>query len=350
MTWRRAAVLGLAAMALMATACGRTATDEETRHRFMAMGTLVDVTLWGVPTQAADAAAREVEAMFHSLHHEWDPWGEGQLGQLNRTLAAGDPATPDPDLAMLLAEAAALTAASGGRFDPNIGALVRLWGFSRDEHAPDAPPPEKEIAALLEGRPPLPELLGADGQVRGPPGTQIDLNGFLKGVAVDRAVALLQARDIEHAIVNAGGDLRAIGRRGERDWRIGIRGARGNDLLASLEVAGDETVFTSGDYERYFEHQGRRYHHVLDPRTGYPTAGIASVTILHREAGRADAAATALMVAGPEDWPAVARALELRTVMVVLENGAIELTPAMEPRVRFREEAHGRQVRVRDLP
>jgi len=336
--------------ALLLAACGRSAGDEETRHRFMAMGTLVDVTVWGAPRAEAEAAAREVEALFHDMHREWDPWGDGALGRLNQGLAAGAPVTPDDDLAALLAEAAALTTASQGLFDPAIGALVRLWGFSSEESRPTAPPPAAEVAAQLAGTVPLPALLGADGRVSGPPGAQVDLGGFLKGTAVDRGIALLRARGIEHAIVNAGGDLRAIGRRGERPWRIGIRAARDTSVLAALEVEHDDAVFTSGDYERWFDYGGRRYHHVLDPRSGYPAEGIASVTVVHRDAGLADAAATALMVAGRDEWPALADALGVEAVMVVYVDGAIELTEAMRPRAWFTDEEHGRAARVRPVP
>jgi FAD:protein FMN transferase len=346
---RRAARAGaLLLLTLLLAACGR--GDQETRHRFMAMGTLVDVTTWGVPRAEAEAAAREVEALFHELHHEWDPWGDGALGRLNQALAAGETAAPDEDLAALLAEAAALTSATSGRFDPAIGSLVRLWGFSSEEARPEAPPPAAEIAARLADTAPLPELLRPDGRVGGPPGARIDLGGFLKGVAVDRGIERLRAHGIEHAIVNAGGDLRAIGRRGDRPWRIGIRAAREQSVLAALEVEGDEAVFTSGDYERFFEYQGQRYHHVLDPRSGYPTSGLVSVTVVHGDAGRADAAATALMVAGPEEWPAMAAALGIDAVMVVHEDGRIELTGAMRPRVRFTDEAQGRGASVRTLP
>jgi FAD:protein FMN transferase len=344
---RAAAVL---CAALLLAACARPAGEEETRHRFMAMGTLVDVTVWGVPAAEAEAAARDVEALFEELHRAWDPWGDGALGRVNRALAAGEDATPDGELAALLAEAAELSANSGGLFDPAIGALVKLWGFSGEEALPEAPPPQAEIAAQLARGAPLPALLGPDGRISGPAGVQIDLGGFAKGIAVDRSIERLRAHGIEHAIVNAGGDLRAIGRRGERAWRIGIRAARDPGVIAALEIEHDDAVFTSGDYERWFEFQGRRYHHVLDPRSGYPAAGLASVTVVHRDAGRADAAATALMVAGPDAWPALAGALGVEAVLVVHADGGIELTEALRPRVHFTDEEHGRRARVRRLP
>ena len=331
--WLRMAALCLAALGL--AGCGPGAQESATQHRFMAMGTLVDVTVYGVPAEDAEAAAREVEQLFHALHRAWQPQGDGALGRFNAALAS-DPAAapPDPDLGALIAEANRLAQATGGLFDPTLGALVQLWGFGSAERLPAAPPPPEAVAAWLQQRP-----------------LQFDLGGFAKGVAVDRAIALLRARGIEHAIVNAGGDLRAIGRKGDRPWRIGIRAPRDPaGVLAALETAGDEAVFTSGDYERWFEYDGRRYHHILDPRSGYPTTGLVSVTVLHSNAGLADAAATALMVAGPEAWPTVAAALGIEAVMVVDADGGIQLTQAMQPRIWFTDEAYGAQARVRSLP
>ena len=106
-------------------------------------------------------------------------------------------------------------------------------------------------------------------------------------------------------------------------------------MLASLEVQGDESVFTSGDYERYYEYQGKRYHHILDPRTGYPSQGATSVTVIHDNGAEADAAATALMVAGPKDWYEVARHMGIKYVMLVDDEGVVHMNPAMAARVHF---------------
>ena len=105
--------------------------------------------------------------------------------------------------------------------------------------------------------------------------------------------------------------------------------------MAAIEVSGDESVFTSGNYERYNEHEGVRYAHILDPRTGRPVVGITSVTVIHDNGAEADAAATALVVAGADGWWETARAMGIRYAMVVEENGTVHLNPAMRDRVAF---------------
>jgi len=314
------------------------------------MGTLVEVTIYDFPGESADKAAAEVEALFLELENRWDPWGDGTLGRINGNISSGGDAVPDDDLADLLSRASRISRDSGGAFDPAVGALVRLWGFYDAAAIPDRPPSPATIQEVLDRMTPFPRMWNEETHVlSGYPGATIDLGAFAKGEAVDRAIRLLQGLGVENAIVNAGGDLRAIGRHGDRPWKIGVREPRSTGVLAAIEVSGDESVFTSGDYERYFEYQGRRYHHVLDPRTGYPTRGVSSVTVIGADAAMTDAACTALMVAGPEHWPTVASALGLRQVMVVGEDGSIQMSADMRRRVKLlRDEAP--PVTVRDIP
>jgi len=328
--------------------CGE-AKREETRARFMAMGTLVEVTVYDHPLEAARQAITDVEALFRTLQIAWDPWGEGELGQLNAALKAGEAVVPPADLGALLQRAAQLDEASGGLFEPSIGGLTLLWGFSRDNLAPTAPPPAEALSRSLAAATPLPQMWRTGGRLEGGTGMTLDLGGFAKGEAVDRAIELLRSRGIEHAIVNAGGDLRAIGRHGDRGWRIGVRNPRREGILAAIEISGDESVFTSGDYERFFMLDGRRYHHILDPRDGLPPQHTMSVTVLGVEAATADAAATALFVAGPERWPEVAAALGIDKVMLVDSAGAVHLSAAMEGRV-YLPDADTRTIEIRALP
>ena len=136
-------------------------------------------------------------------------------------------------------------------------------------------------------------------------------------------------------MINAGGDLRVIGQHGERPWRIGIRHPRKDGVIAWLDAEANESIFTSGDYERYYIHDGKRYHHILDPRTGYPAAGAISVTVIHQNAGIADAAATALFVAGAEHWHEIARAMDIKYVMLIDTNLRVHMNPAMQKRIHM---------------
>ena len=163
----------------------------------------------------------------------------------------------------------------------------------------------------------------------------LDFGGIAKGYAVDRAIERLRARGVQNAIVNAGGNLRAIGSKDGQPWRIGVRDPRGPGVLASLTITGDESVSTSGDYERHFEWQGVRYHHVLDPRSGYPAIGAVAVTVVAESAEKADVASTALMIAGPTEWRALARALGVTQVLRIDEAGQVELTPALAARLHW---------------
>lgn len=311
--WRVAALLAAACTA----ACTR--TDPVLTDHFPALGTLVEISVREVDSERAEGALRAVRAIMLEAQHEWHASGDGMLGRYNAALAAGGAPTPPPELAALLDGAADLSRRTGGLFDPHIGALTKAWGFDAAERAHE-PPPAAAIAAWQRDRTALPR--------------RIDLGAYAKGAAVARAIAHLHDARIEHAIVNAGGDLAVIGDAGGRLWRIGIRDPRGPGVFAGIELAGGETIFTSGDYERAFEWEGTRYHHILDPRTGWPAAGTASMTVVHDDPAFADAAATALFVAGDE-WATLAHRLGVCHAMRVTPGGEVELTPPMSRRLDF---------------
>lgn len=327
-------------LALRTPAAPETATDPRLAEReFMAMGTIISISVYRDQQQTAEAAAAalaDAEAWMHDYERTWSVSGDGALAQVNRALAADQPATIPQPLQDLFARAASYSALSAGRFDVRVGNLVRLWGFDDEARYRSSPPAAAEIAeqtATIAEAPPL------QATHYGPaPGLQLDFGAIAKGDAVDLAVARLAAQGYANAIVNAGGNLRTSGSRGDRAWRIGIRHPRpdaGPRLLATLETRGDEAVITSGDYERYFEHDGQRYHHLLDPHSGMPAQGLQSVTVVAGSGALADAASTALFVAGPTQWPAVAQALGISDVMVVEASGRVVATPSLLARLQF---------------
>ena len=311
-------------------------TETVFQERFFALGTLVEISIIGADPALAAQASKQVEQDLLGLQSRWHAWQPGALTDINKQLATLQPFTPDPTMLPLLREANQLSQLSRGLFNPVIGRLIALWGF-HDNPLPIGTLPEPgNIAALLAQAPGAGDISFTSTQlVNHNPAVRYDLGAFAKGYAIDRAIERLREFGIENAIVNAGGDLRAIGQHGERPWRVGIRQPRQAGILASLEITGDTSVFTSGDYERYFEVDGKRYHHIIDPRSGYPADQTISVTVVHDNAATADAAATALFVAGPEDWVEIAKNMHIRLVMLIDTEGVIHMNPAMQSRIRF---------------
>jgi len=311
--------------------------QQQHKTQFMALGTLVTVSLWGVDDDDAAEAVMAVEDELNRVQKTWHAWQPGTLTEINAALAAGETIDADPATLALLDKARDLAHRSGQLFDPAIGKLIALWGFQSDDR-PDAPPPAKaDIERLLANLPDMNDLV-ITGQTLSSTNRdlQLDLGGFAKGFAVDQAIERLRDLDIDNAIVNAGGDLRAIGAHGGRPWRIGIRDPQSSGVIATVDTKGDESVFTSGNYERFFTWDGVRYHHIIDPRTGYPATGTVSATVIHRDASTADAAATALLIAGKDKWRRVARKMGVKQVMLIDSDMHVYMTPEMEKRVYFR--------------
>ncbi|HKJ77216.1 MAG TPA: FAD:protein FMN transferase [Gammaproteobacteria bacterium] len=303
-------------------------------------GTLVEITLRDVTAAKGREAIARIREEFQRMHREWHAWEPGPLVDLNRAIAEGRDAEVPASIIPLIARSKTLYERSDGLFNPAIGGLLDLWGFQANE-PPDGPlPPREEIEAWVAKDPGMDDLTLRDGVLHSDnPAVQLDFGAFAKGYAVDIAIEHLREMGVENAIVNAGGDLRAIGSKGGEPWRIGVRHPQGDGVLAAIEVSGDEAVFTSGNYERFREHEGVHYMHILDPRTGMPVKDVTSVTVIHDNGAEADAAATALVVAGEKDWNRIARKMGIRLVMLVVDDGTVYMNPAMRERVEFSGEA-----------
>lgn len=169
------------------------------------------------------------------------------------------------------------------------------------------------------------------------PSTELNFGAFAKGYAIDLSMEYLHSLGINNAVINAGGDLRVSGQHGKRPWKIGIRHPREEGVIAWLKAQNNESIFSSGDYERFYIYEGQRYHHILNPETGYPASGTTSVTVIHDNAGIADAAATALFIAGPQRWVDIARSMGIKYVMLIDTKGNIHLSPEMEKRINLQK-------------
>ncbi|MCU7842527.1 MAG: FAD:protein FMN transferase [Candidatus Thiodiazotropha sp. (ex Monitilora ramsayi)] len=320
------------------SACSRSPTDHQ--QTLLVFGTLLDIKAYTDNPDQFSQAVRSLDETFQSMHREWHAWkGEGELVRLNQAFAEGREMRVSESLAELLRQSQDYSQQSEGLFNPAIGRLIGLWGFHSDEPPGGPPPDPAAIQSLLKAAPSM-EDVRFDGNLLTSvnPSVEIDLGAFAKGYALNLAIEQLKTFGIEHAIVNAGGDLCVSGRHGDRPWTIGVRHPLGEGVIASVEVSDGECVLTSGNYERYREYEGIRYAHILDPRSGYPVEHVASATVISPDGGLADAAATALSVAGPDGWQKIAHRMGLSQVMLVDEKGRIHITPAMKARIEFQQQ------------
>jgi thiamine biosynthesis lipoprotein len=305
-------------------------------------GTRVELLVWGAAEAQAHAAMGEVLREFDRLHRTYHAWQPSELTALNDAIAAGRPHEVSAELADLIRTAQTLSAQGDHLFDPGIGRLVALWGFHSDEFKPVLPDTQA-LAKLVAAQPSIAHLKVTGRRIASADfSVALDFGGYLKGVALDRAAGILKARGIANALVNIGGNVLALGKKGEQPWRVGIRHPRaeatGGAPLATLELRDGEAIGTSGDYQRFFELDGRRYSHLIDPRTGAPAVGTQALTILippGPDAGmRSDVLSKPLFVAGA-DWPALAKKLDVAQVLRVDATGKITVTAAMKERLNF---------------
>ena len=207
------------------------------------------------------------------------------------------------------------------------------------------------MKALADARPGMVDIAITGGKARSRnPAVQVDLGGYAKGYALDRAAALLRGRGVKNALINVGGNILALGSRGPRPWRVGIQHPRKPSALAVLDLRDGEAIGTSGDYQRYFEAAGQRYCHLIDPRTGYPVRGVQAATVLAAPGPGAgtlsDVASKPLFIAGPAGWRKAAERMGIAQALLIDAAGTVHVSAALRPRLEFLE----RGLKVREVP
>ena len=331
---RRQALAALTGAVLMPLADPAAGSGRH-EHHFL-FGSPVDVMLRHAPESPGDAALASLASVMRGLQHihaQWNAWKPGELGRINQAFREGRSARVTPALLATIRSAARLERASAGLFNPGIGGAVRAWGFHDDVMRDGARPAAATLAAWRDAAPSLAQIeMRGDRVASRNPRLQLDFGAYAKGVAIDRALDEFAARGQGDALVNLGGNLGAMGAIG---WQIGIRDPFGEGLLASLATQGREAVVTSGSYERFRMLDGERCTHILDPSIAAPAQGLVSVTVLHRSAALADAAATALLVAGPLRWREVAQRMGVTQVLAVGPDGRGIASGALAARLQF---------------
>ncbi|HHY92928.1 MAG TPA: FAD:protein FMN transferase, partial [Firmicutes bacterium] len=310
---------------------GPAAAAKAEKTEFM-MDTVITITAYGAGAPAAvDAALAEMRRIADLMNAD-DP--QSEVSRVNAN-AGQRPVRVSPETFQLLQLAQRYAQLSDGAFDVTVRPLVVLWGIGKkDKYVPS----DADIArarSLVNYRDLVLDEATRTVYLKRP-GMGIDLGGAAKGYAADRARDVLVRAGIRSALIDAGGNIWAVGKRPDGQlWRIGIRNPRpehGGELLAVLPSE-DLTLVTSGDYERYFMKSGVRYHHIFDPHTGRPARRAISATIVGKNSGEADILSTTVFVLGPERGLELIRKLGNLEAVVVTPEEKIVSTGNLEDRL-----------------
>lgn len=344
--WRyvRTDVRGLAGILSVALGCGNqprspapSAPAPTVVYRsHPTMGAQVTILAHTADQAAAVEAFQTAFREFDRLDAMLSVWRETSDVSRVNAAAGQHPVRVSAETMEVMARAREISDWTDGKFDVTFGALSGLWKFDHDQ--------DNKIPARDEIRVRLPLVdyhdLVIDRAARTAMlrrnGMRAHLGGIGKGYAVDRAVAILRGRGLRDFMVQAGGDLYVAGRRGERSWRVGIRDPRGApDAFFAIIGLTNATFSTSGDYERFFVHEGRRYHHIVDPDLGEPAQGCRSVTVMAPDATTADGLSTGVFILGATRGLELIERLEGVGAVIVDRENRVHVSKRLEGRVKI---------------
>ena len=303
------------------------------KYHQIAMGTVIEITLIGDDEGAANKAVLQAFQEIKRIETLMSPWlDSSDVIRINRS-AGKERVKVSPETFEVIKKAQEISELSEGSFDITVGPLTQLWRMAREKGIPPSTKDVKEKLDLVSFRD---VSINHEGKVfLKKKGMAVDLGGIAKGYAVDRAFELLRSLGYKHLIVNAGGDLRVGGTKNDQPWSIGIQDPRVSQKIMAKVLVSDTAVATSGDYEKFFIHQDKRYHHIFNPRDGFPTEGSQSVTVVCKDGITADALATAVFVLGPEKGYSLCQRLEGVECLIVDKEGKIKFSPGLKGRISF---------------
>jgi thiamine biosynthesis lipoprotein len=288
----------------------------------------------GVSPDDAQVLFDAINEQLQGMHHRWHAWQDSELAHITQACHTGKPLVLSDQLVYLIREGAILERESQEYFNPAMGELFDLWGFlSHQSTRERAAPSPESIAAVLASHPSLHDL-SLEGNVMTchNPHVRLDLGSYAKGYGVGLIMDYLRSQGVKEALINAGGDLMILQPPGKAPARIGVKDPKAAYPLAVLSIEGSTSIFTSGTYARAFTDPNSKqaFHHLINPKTGYPSKDFVSVTVVHPDPVRADAAATALLAADRTEVDTIAQGMGIDKYLLIATEGERIVSPPMQ--------------------
>jgi thiamine biosynthesis lipoprotein len=312
------------------------------------LGTSAEIVVVGLTDQQATNAIRAVEKDLERFDHiGYTLESTGELHRLNEAISRNQAMTVSVELKGLIEEAVRLSSASNGLFNPAAGELTALWEYECDKaDCTEAPYPEEikklvveKASEVISEQPSMDDLRFDGNEVTSRKTVvKLDLTDIMRGFALDRGMEHLKEMGVENAMIFLGSGVRTLGRKGKKPWWLGVPLVGLQDhMIGTIESRGDEALVTVHAFDKSMGREGSVYRHVIDPRSGLPVKDTRSVTVIHRSATVAGAAAVALLINGREGWSDIADKMDVGSIMMITQDGTVYTSPKMEERIHWKQ-------------
>ncbi len=305
-------------LALLLLACSPQVSQRAT---FYVFGTTVEIILPDTDKKTADFLFGNIQTQLMDMHKRWHAWEPSELTEINSACIDQTTITITPETKTLILLAQHYEQQTLGYFNPAIGGLIGKWGFLSDFNEDNLPstPTESDLAQAVTAKPSMYDLhIDHLMLTCNNPQVRLDFGAFAKGYASGQIMHYLQSQGVRNALINAGGDVQTLGKNHQHPWQVAVYIPGETQATQVFTLTNNESVFTSGTYARAFSES---HHHLIDPKTGYPAETWLSVTVIHPDPVLADAAATALLIAGEAHWKEIMENLNIDAVLLVDKQG-----------------------------
>ena len=315
-------------------------------------GTIIGIKIYGESRINAEKVSNKIFDEFQRLHELLHPWEKSIITDINNAISKSKSISIDNnEIISILRNAKYFETQTQSLFNPSIGKLVDLWGFHSNDLNRDKIPNQNKIQKLILSKLSMQSIKIKDKILTSNnKNVQIDLGGYAKGYALDQAKKILVKNNVKNALINIGGNILALGRNGEKAWRVGIQNPRKPNVIATINLEPGWSIGTSGDYQRYIIIDDKRYSHLINPNTGFPENRTQSATILippsKNSSIKSDVFSKPLFIAKIKNKINIAKSLNINYFLIIMNDNSIFISKSMNDKIKWEENIDKKNITI----